>query len=118
MEMDLKVDEYLTGEKHQLGRHVTMLVIMLFTIIVVSTLAVQPANTAISPRSTFLAPRDGPGEILQRFYVISFGFLLLRRRLLSRHWRATRQARYMSLAARSKGRECICRLVTVLWEFE
>lgn len=72
MEMDLKVDEYLTGEKHQLGRHVTMLVIMLFTIIVVSTLAVQPANTAISPRCTFLAPRDGPGEILQRFYVISF----------------------------------------------
>lgn len=34
VEMDLKVDEYLTGEKHQLGRHVTMLVIMLFTIIV------------------------------------------------------------------------------------
>ncbi|CAH3121098.1 unnamed protein product, partial [Porites lobata] len=33
VEMDLKVDEYLTGEKHQLGRHVTMLVIMLFTII-------------------------------------------------------------------------------------
>lgn len=83
--MDLKVDEYLTGEKHQLGRHVTMLVIMLLTIIVVSTLAVQPTNTAISPHSTFLAPpspphpRDGPGEILQRFYVISLGFLSLRR---------------------------------------
>ena len=45
--MDLKVDEYLTGEKHQLGRHVTMLVIMLLTIIVVSTVTVQPANTTV-----------------------------------------------------------------------
>lgn len=54
MEMDLKVDEYLTGEKHQLGRHVTMLVIMLLTIIVVSTVTVQPANT------TLLAPRSSP----------------------------------------------------------
>ena len=71
MEMDLKVDEYLTGEKHQLGRHVTMLVIMLLTIIVVSTLAVQPANTAISPRSTFLAPRDGPRERFCRDFTSS-----------------------------------------------
>ena len=36
MEMDLSVDEYLQGEKHQLGRHVTMLLILLLTIIVVS----------------------------------------------------------------------------------
>ena len=68
MEMDLKVDEYLTGEKHQLGRHVTMLVIMLLTIIVVSTLAVQPTNTAISPHSTFLAPPPPtPGTARERF---------------------------------------------------
>ena len=36
MEMDVSVDEYLQGEKHQLGRHVTMLLILLLTIIVVS----------------------------------------------------------------------------------
>lgn len=36
VEMDLSVDEYLQGEKHQLGRHVTMLLILLLTITVVS----------------------------------------------------------------------------------
>lgn len=72
MEMDLKIDEYLTGEKHQLGRHVTMLVIMLLTIIVVSTLKLfSLANTAISPRSTFLAPRDGPRERFCRDFTSS-----------------------------------------------
>ena len=113
MEMDLKVDEYLTGEKHQLGRHVTMLVIMLLTIIVVSTLAVQPTNTAISPHSSFLAPppppQGRPGRDSAEILRHQFGISVVE---------ATRQARYMSLAARSKERECICRLVTVLWVFE
>ena len=71
MEMDLKVDEYLTGEKHQLGRHVTMLVIMLITIIVVSTITVfslriQLHVSFLAPLSSPLAPRDGP---LERFCV-------------------------------------------------
>jgi len=34
VEMDVHVDEYLQGEKHQLGRHVTMLLILLLMIIV------------------------------------------------------------------------------------
>lgn len=37
LEMDLGVQEYLKGEKHQLGRHVTMLLILLVMMIVVST---------------------------------------------------------------------------------
>lgn len=37
VEMDLSVEEYLKGEKHQLGRHVTMLLILLVMMIVVST---------------------------------------------------------------------------------
>lgn len=56
MEMDLKVDEYLTGEKHQLGRHVTMLVIMLLTIIVVSALKLFSLRIQLS----LLAPRSSP----------------------------------------------------------
>ena len=36
VEMDLSVTEYLQGEKHQLGRHVTMLLVLLLMIIVVS----------------------------------------------------------------------------------
>ena len=36
MEIDLGVDEYLKGEKHQMGRHVTMLVILLVMMVVVS----------------------------------------------------------------------------------
>lgn len=36
LEMDLGVQEYLKGEKHQLGRHVTMLLILLVMMIVVS----------------------------------------------------------------------------------
>ena len=36
VEMDLWVDEYLKGEKHQLGRHVTMLLILLVMMMVVS----------------------------------------------------------------------------------
>ena len=58
MEMDLKVDEYLTGEKHQLGRHVTMLVIMLITIIVVSTITVF--SLRIQRHVSLLAPLSSP----------------------------------------------------------
>lgn len=47
VEMDLGVFEYLQGEKHQLGRHVTMLLILLLTIIVVS----KPVNQILSELS-------------------------------------------------------------------
>ena len=35
-EMDANMEEYFQGEKHQLGRHVTMLLILLITMILVS----------------------------------------------------------------------------------
>lgn len=46
LEMDLGVQEYLKGEKHQLGRHVTMLLILIVMMIVVSTWCLNVACAA------------------------------------------------------------------------
>lgn len=53
MEMDVHVDEYLQGEKHQLGRHVTMLLILLLMIIVVSQSVLRLPNVPSS-----MSPKD------------------------------------------------------------